>query len=187
MLLSAVSVLDVAQSSSEIPEGLINNPVYPYCAQTSSSTSAAFTYILTVLKPVPPLLLHIHVSLLCSNQFLHFCCIYIYPYCAQTSSSTSAAYTCILTVLKPVPPLMLHLHISLLCSAIYYQRHGCHFNHFQILCTIFWQTALLCTLLPTVVGLLCIELLSCVYFCYLMCIVLLCVCVLLYFSCQIAG
>ena len=28
MLLSAVSVLVVAQSSSEIPEGLMNNPVY---------------------------------------------------------------------------------------------------------------------------------------------------------------
>ena len=28
MLLSAVSVLVVAQSSSEIPEGLTNNPVY---------------------------------------------------------------------------------------------------------------------------------------------------------------
>ena len=28
MLLSAVSVLVVAQSSSEIPEGLVNNPVY---------------------------------------------------------------------------------------------------------------------------------------------------------------
>ena len=27
-MLSAVSVLVVAQSSSEIPEGLINNPVY---------------------------------------------------------------------------------------------------------------------------------------------------------------
>jgi len=35
----------------------------------------------------------------------------------------------------------------------------------------------LCALLLTVVGLLCIVLLSCVYFCYLMCIVLLCVCV----------
>ena len=30
MLLSAVSVLVVAQSSSEIPEGIMNNPVY-YC------------------------------------------------------------------------------------------------------------------------------------------------------------
>ena len=28
MLLSAVSILVVAQSSSEIPEGLMNNPVY---------------------------------------------------------------------------------------------------------------------------------------------------------------
>ena len=28
MLLSAVSVLVVAQSSSEMPEGLMNNPVY---------------------------------------------------------------------------------------------------------------------------------------------------------------
>ena len=35
MLLSAVSVLVVAQSSSEIPEGLMNNPVhlYPYHIQ----------------------------------------------------------------------------------------------------------------------------------------------------------
>jgi len=30
MLLSAVSVLVVAQSSSEVPEGLMNNPVYVY-------------------------------------------------------------------------------------------------------------------------------------------------------------
>ena len=30
MLLSAVSVLVVAQSSSEIPEGLMNNPVYKF-------------------------------------------------------------------------------------------------------------------------------------------------------------
>ena len=30
MLLSAVSVLVVAQSSSEIPMGLMNNPVYQY-------------------------------------------------------------------------------------------------------------------------------------------------------------
>ena len=30
MLLSAVSVLVVAQSSSEIPEGLMNDPVYAY-------------------------------------------------------------------------------------------------------------------------------------------------------------
>jgi len=30
MLLSAVSVLVVVQSSSEVPEGLMNNPVYIY-------------------------------------------------------------------------------------------------------------------------------------------------------------
>jgi len=43
----------------------------------------------------------------------------------------------------------------------------------------------LCALLLNVVGLLCIVLLSCVYLCYLMCIVLLCVhCCLTYFSCR---
>jgi hypothetical protein len=30
MLLSAVSVLDVAQPSSEVPEGLMNYPVYEF-------------------------------------------------------------------------------------------------------------------------------------------------------------
>ena len=35
MLLSAVSVLDVAQSSSEIPEGLMNNPVL--CVQVQGA------------------------------------------------------------------------------------------------------------------------------------------------------
>jgi len=46
----------------------------------------------------------------------------------------------------------------------------------------------LCALLLTVVGLLCIELLSCVYLCYLMCIILLCLyCCLTYFSCRIVG
>jgi len=32
MLLSTVSVLVVAQSSSEVPEGLMNSPVYICCA-----------------------------------------------------------------------------------------------------------------------------------------------------------
>jgi len=35
MLLSAVSVLIVVQSSSEIPEGLMNNPVYTLCYETN--------------------------------------------------------------------------------------------------------------------------------------------------------
>ena len=30
MLLSALSFLDVAQSSSEVPEGLMNNPVFEF-------------------------------------------------------------------------------------------------------------------------------------------------------------
>ena len=34
MLLSAMSVLVVAQSSSEIPEGLMNNPVYKKVKQS---------------------------------------------------------------------------------------------------------------------------------------------------------
>ena len=39
MLLSAVSVLVVAQSSSEIPEGLMNNPVF--CPQLQSTNILA--------------------------------------------------------------------------------------------------------------------------------------------------
>jgi len=41
MLLSAVSVLVVAQSSSEIPEGLMNNPVY-LCAKYGTECSMWF-------------------------------------------------------------------------------------------------------------------------------------------------
>ena len=40
MLLSAVSVLVVAQSCSEIPEGLMNNPVF--CIQTSIYSLVSF-------------------------------------------------------------------------------------------------------------------------------------------------
>ena len=39
MLLSAVSVLVVAQSSSEIPDGLVNNPVYSHIAMFIQATS----------------------------------------------------------------------------------------------------------------------------------------------------
>ena len=41
MLLSAVSVLVVAQSSSEIPEGLMNNPVFLKIPRMSIRSSAA--------------------------------------------------------------------------------------------------------------------------------------------------
>ena len=38
MLLSAVSVLVVAQSSSEIPEGLMNNPVFMSCVDLRANS-----------------------------------------------------------------------------------------------------------------------------------------------------
>jgi len=46
MLLSAVSDLVVAQSSSEIPEGLMNNPVYkiPKCNSDTTVESSVFLY-----------------------------------------------------------------------------------------------------------------------------------------------
>ena len=44
MLLSAVSVVVVAQSSSEIPEGLMNNPVYIYI----------YTYIYILFSGIEP-------------------------------------------------------------------------------------------------------------------------------------
>ena len=54
MLLSAVSVLVVAPSSSEIPEGLMNNPVYPYFILRSHSQNSTITN------------LHILISLFCA-------------------------------------------------------------------------------------------------------------------------
>ena len=42
MLLSVVSVLVVAQSSSEVPEGLMNNPVYD---ETAPSEDYYYEYI----------------------------------------------------------------------------------------------------------------------------------------------
>ena len=48
MLLSAVSVLVVAQSSSEIPEGLMNNPVY-YLLNIEDSKTQARSAIITSL------------------------------------------------------------------------------------------------------------------------------------------
>ena len=43
MLLSAVSVLVVAQSSSEIPEGLMNNPVFTVICQESLKSEDVIT------------------------------------------------------------------------------------------------------------------------------------------------
>jgi hypothetical protein len=43
MLLSAVSVLVVAQSSSEIPEGLMNNPVFIFKVKFQNTHSPSCT------------------------------------------------------------------------------------------------------------------------------------------------
>jgi hypothetical protein len=60
MLLSAVSVLVVAQSSSEIPEGLMNNPEY-YDRKFLSNELLIFRravyQLLTVIPKMPTLLL----------------------------------------------------------------------------------------------------------------------------------
>ena len=56
MLLSAVSVLVVAQSSSEIPEGLMNNPVQSVHYRTINTTYVA-----------EPKILHYSVHVLQSN------------------------------------------------------------------------------------------------------------------------
>ena len=46
MLLSAVSVLVVAHSSSEIPEGLMNNPVYRTSFKCNIKLWATFIYLI---------------------------------------------------------------------------------------------------------------------------------------------
>ena len=45
MLLSAVSLLVVAQSSSEIPEGLMNNPVLLFRGDVVTRTNLIITFI----------------------------------------------------------------------------------------------------------------------------------------------
>jgi len=45
MLLSAVSVLVVAQSTSEIPEGLVNNPVHPDTGISSKGMSIMNSFV----------------------------------------------------------------------------------------------------------------------------------------------
>ena len=55
MLLSAVCVLVVAQSSSEIPEGLTNNPVYPAIIgklkESANAMKQYFRYLRTSRDP----------------------------------------------------------------------------------------------------------------------------------------
>ena len=50
MLLSAVSVLVVAQSSSEIPEGLMNNPVYLIAVGYHSLQFVEYVMVLEMIQ-----------------------------------------------------------------------------------------------------------------------------------------
>ena len=65
MLLSAVSVLVVAQSSSEIPEGLMNNPVFTIIPS-----------IVTVCLVTRVLVLASMTSINISHCVAVYCCIY---------------------------------------------------------------------------------------------------------------
>ena len=51
MLLSAVSVLVVAQSSSEIPEGLMNNPVYKWFHKTCTRNYNEHVGLVSTYRP----------------------------------------------------------------------------------------------------------------------------------------
>jgi len=63
MLLSAVSVLVVAQSSSEISEGLMNNPVYVF-----------YYYGVTSIGLLNCLIQIQHTKAVCYREILHFHC-----------------------------------------------------------------------------------------------------------------
>jgi hypothetical protein len=65
MLLSAVSILVVAQSSSEIPEGLMNNPVYSTELEIRLSFDKTSEFLVGVESPKPLSVRHwrqVHVS-----------------------------------------------------------------------------------------------------------------------------
>ena len=69
MLLSAVSVLVVTQSSSEIPEGLMNNPVLQHDMRARSVMELELhPFILSVLDVSGPL--HMSAALLPSKKSL---------------------------------------------------------------------------------------------------------------------
>ena len=64
MLLSAVSVLVVAQSSSEIPEGLMNNPVHEETFQNNLKTAVNLLLTFPFVSRVPS-----YVELLTVKKF----------------------------------------------------------------------------------------------------------------------
>ena len=68
MLLSAVSVLVVAQSSSEIPEGLMNNPVYFCLLRPDTVEKRKIFFPSLVIQPVAyPEYLSKHKNLIQNN------------------------------------------------------------------------------------------------------------------------
>ena len=71
MLLSAVSVLVVAQSSSEIPEGLMNNPVYIANGISKASSEKLVTY-LPNNRPTTTVLQHVRNIFPKQNLILNF-------------------------------------------------------------------------------------------------------------------
>ena len=73
MLLSAVSILVVAQLSSEIPEGLMNNPVYIGTIHPSIICLCVY-YVPTYLPTYLPVNISAHPST--RLQSLHFLCVF---------------------------------------------------------------------------------------------------------------
>ena len=74
MLLSAVSVLVVAQSSSEIPEGLMNNPVYVSCYATANEITVVWDLRIAWRKPtvtLSPSRLKAGVDVLSRTSLIH--------------------------------------------------------------------------------------------------------------------
>ena len=90
MLLSAVSVLVVAQSSSEIPEGLMNNPVFARFSDTKLfSRWFMYTIHFIIMSDLVDIILFRHpiftvffpfnihdTSVYCFHVFVYTCLIY---------------------------------------------------------------------------------------------------------------
>ena len=71
MLLSAVSFLVVAQSSSEFPEGLMNNPVYSFMLSLSSTLGKKALVLLPVVVWIQ---IFCHFSTLLRSSLLLYRC-----------------------------------------------------------------------------------------------------------------
>jgi len=63
MLLSVLSVLVVAQSSSEVPEGLMNNPVLLLSINSEELLEVAAPNLISVITAIHLVLAHPHKDL----------------------------------------------------------------------------------------------------------------------------